>query len=152
MSIVLSFSWFSSLTDMLNISKNSSKIKVNMVCGRLIDWWCPRYLNVGDHTIKIQTNCSGVIIPILRPGNPGVIENVLVVTCLIMTFNYENSVIVTIDQSNIYSSDLQSTPQVGDDIRAFASGKYLCINAAARRRDPVPERPWTVATWKFWKT
>lgn len=31
-------------------------------------------------------------------------------------------------------------PHVGDDIKTFASAKYLCINAAARRSDPVPER------------
>lgn len=39
------------------------------------------------------------------------------------------------------------TPHVGADIKTLAPGKYRSIRAAASRSDPVPERPWTVATW-----
>jgi hypothetical protein len=39
------------------------------------------------------------------------------------------------------------TPHVGFDITTFAPGKYRFIRAAPNRKEPVPERPWTVATW-----
>lgn len=64
-----------------------------------------------------------------------------------MTMYHETSVTIRkVDLTNIPSSNNIHTPQVGDDIIACVSGKYLCINAEARRIEPVPERLFTLAT------
>jgi hypothetical protein len=44
------------------------------------------------------------------------------------------------------NTNKENIPHVGDEIKTFELGQYLFINAAAKRRDPVPERPCTVAT------
>lgn len=37
-------------------------------------------LNICYHPLKIQTNCFGIIVSVLRPGNFGVVEDILVIT------------------------------------------------------------------------
>lgn len=101
------------------------------------------YLYIGYHPIKIQANCFWVIVSVFRPGNSSIIENILVIT-------YKDDSSTMRNQYSWHKSPKQGeySPHVGDDIKTFAPGKYRSIRAAASRREPVPERPWTVATCK----
>lgn len=109
--------------------------------------WGWHYFYVWDHPIKIQTNCFWVIVAIFGPRNSSIIENILVVTCRDEFYVLTNS-FYSQEKNNLKILRLkQYAPHVGDDITTWAPGKYLSMSAAASRREPVPERPWMVATW-----
>jgi hypothetical protein len=109
--------------------------------------WSTTNLYVWYHPLKIQANCFGIIVSVLGPWNSCIIENILVITCKIslLAINVDSN-----ETNHIKCTrEWHHTPQVGDDIRTCAPGKYLSMSAAANRSEPVPERPWTVATWKI---
>lgn len=131
----------------ISISKSAMMFLQTFSSLALIDQknkiWFFWYLYIWYHPIKIQTNSFWIIVSVFRPRNSSIIENILVITCK----DYFETI------RNLHPCDRlpnkfkrQNKPQVGDDIRTFAPGKYRSISAAASRSEPVPERPWTVAT------